>query len=157
MPLLSHLFSVSHVSEMNSQYLLQVFSCQIKNSCCNLCDRSHPLQEDHWQTPTDLSLQETTHYFVASKWHLQLLCHFLYFCNEPCVPCYCFSLSVTNRAHKKQFSLKSSPPVDDLVSHFAESIFGGLSLFSGMVYFLLHSVCTGVPAIKCEFSSQTMC
>ena len=67
-----------------------------------------------------------------------------------------FSLSLTNRAHKKQFSLKSNPAVDDLVSRFAESVFGGLSLISGLVYFLLHSVCTSVSAItrkECAYFS----
>ena len=71
----------------------------------------------------------------------------------------CFSLSLANRDHKKQSSLKSNPAVDDLVSRFAESVFGGLSLFSGLVYILLYSVCTSVPAItrkECAFFSAYM-
>ena len=62
----------------------------------------------------------------------------------------CFSLSVKNQAHKKQFSLKSNPPVDDLINCFAESAFVLTSLFSGLIYFLLHSVCTRVSTITCK-------
>ena len=133
----------SHISEIKWQYLLPVFLTRLKTAveisginrilCSKITNKAQPTFP--FKRPfIILSAQNgicncSVNFFIFTLNHAHLSL--------------CFSLSVTHREHKRQ----SNPPVDNLVRCIAESAFGGLLLFSTLVYFLLRLVSTRVPAI----------